>query len=69
MGRRGFELAADHRLAREHGLESLFHDAADRFGALRVALNRVSDALLFPRHSSPDRLMRQVRDESRWKLS
>lgn len=68
LGRRGFELAADHRLAREHGLEAVFHEAAERFGLLRVALNRISDSHLFPGHHSPDRLMRQVRDEVRWKL-
>lgn len=69
LGRRGFELAADHRLAQEHGLASLFRDAAARFVVLRMALNSVSDALLFPHQNSPDRLMRQVRDEARWKLS
>jgi hypothetical protein len=69
LGRRGFQLAADHRLARENGLSELFHDAAERFGALRMALNGVSDSLLFPNHHSPDRLMRQVRDEVRWRKS
>ncbi|MEP6691879.1 MAG: hypothetical protein ABJD07_12045 [Gemmatimonadaceae bacterium] len=69
LGRRGFQLAADHRLAREHGLNDLYHDAADRFGALRVALNRLSDTMLFPNNNSPDRLMRQVRDESRWRVA
>ena len=68
MGRRGFKLAADHRLAAEHGLAPLFSAAADRFPQLRLALNSVSDRLLFPNHSSPDRLMRQVRDEARWRL-
>jgi hypothetical protein len=67
MGRRGFRLAADHRLASEYGVAVLFGLAAERFPVLRVALNRISDALLFPRHHSPERLMRQVRDESRWK--
>jgi hypothetical protein len=67
LGRRGFRLAADHRLAAEHGLAPLFATAAERFGRLRVALNGVSDALLFPNHHSPDRLMRQVRDEMRWR--
>jgi hypothetical protein len=67
MGRRGFQLAADHRLAREHGLTPLLQDAAARFALLRVALNSVSDAVLFPNHHSPDRLMRQVRDEGRWR--
>ncbi len=69
MGKRGFQLAADHRLAREHGLSALFGEVADRFGAVRVALNSVSDALLFPACSTPERLMRQVRDELRWRLS
>ncbi len=69
LGRRGFQLAADHRLAKEHGLDGVYHVAADKFGALRVALNRISDSMLFPVNHSPDRLMRQVRDEARWKLS
>jgi hypothetical protein len=34
---------------------------------MRVALNRISDELLFPNRHSPDRLMRQVRDDSRWR--
>jgi len=67
LGRRGFQLAADHTIAQEHGLAALFVGAAERFGMLRVALNHVSDRLLFPHNHSPDRLMRQVRDESRWK--
>lgn len=66
MGRRGFALAASHRLAAEHGLAPLFTAAADRFAVLRVALNGISDTLLFPHHHSPERLMRQVRDEARW---
>jgi hypothetical protein len=41
--------------------------AAQRFVVLRVALNRVSDTLFFPNRSSPERLMRQVRDEARWR--
>ncbi len=67
MGRRGFRLAADHRLAENHGLSSLYERAAERFGLLRAALNEVSDALLFPNQSSPERLMRQVTTESRWR--
>jgi hypothetical protein len=67
MGRRGFQLAADHRLAENHGLATLYATAAERFGLLRTALNDVSDALLFPDRSSPDRLMRQVTNEARWR--
>jgi hypothetical protein len=68
LGRRGFQLAADHRLAEQHGLATLYATAAERFGLLRVALNRVSDSLLFPSIHSPERLMRQVQDEARWRL-
>ncbi len=62
LGRRGFRLAADHRLAEQHGLAPLYATAAERFAVLRVALNTLSDRYFFPNHSSPDRLMRQVRD-------
>lgn len=67
MGTRGFRLAADHRMANEHGLAPLFDAAAERFPRLRRALNQVSDRLLFPHVHSPERLMRQVRDEGRWR--
>lgn len=69
MGRRGFTLAADHRLASQHGLSALFAAAAERFPVLRQALNNISDALLFPHHHSPEKLMRQVRMERKWMLS
>lgn len=69
MGRRGFTLAADHRLAAEHGLTTLFAAVAVRFPILRQALNNISDALLFPNHHSPEKLMRQVRMEGKWLLS
>ncbi len=67
MGTRGFRLAADHRMAGEHGLAPLFDAAAERFPRLRRALNQVSDRLLFPHVHTPERLMRQVRDEGRWR--
>ncbi|HKH94561.1 MAG TPA: hypothetical protein VKA54_22330, partial [Gemmatimonadaceae bacterium] len=57
MGRRGYRLAAGHRLADDHGLSTLFATAAERFGLLRAALNDVSDSLLFPNRYSPERLM------------
>lgn len=69
MGRRGYQLAASHRLAEEFGVVSLLGLAADRFGVLRTALTQVSDTLLFPNRHTPERLMRQVRDETRWKLA
>jgi hypothetical protein len=68
LGRRGFQLAAGHRLAEQHGLTTLYATAAERFGLLRMALNGVSDSLLFPAINSPERLMRQVQDEARWRL-
>ena len=68
LGRRGFQLAADHSLAEQHGLATLYATAAERFGLLRMALNGVSDSLLFPAVHTPERLMRQVQDEARWRL-
>lgn len=67
MGRRGYQLAADHGMAAQLGLTTLFALAAERFALLRVALNNVSDALLFPNVHTPDRLMRQVRNAARWR--
>ncbi len=67
MGVRGFRLAAEHRLASEYGLAPLFDAAADRFPRLRRALTQVSDRHLFPHVHSPEKLMRQVQDESQWR--
>lgn len=67
MGAKGFRLAASHRLANEHGMTSVYEVAAERFPRIRCALNRMSDRLLFPHVHSPERLMRQVRDDMRWK--
>jgi hypothetical protein len=69
LGRRGFRLASDHRLAEEYGLGGLYDAVAERFGVVRCALNRVSDRLLFPHRHTPERLMRQVRDEARFRLA
>lgn len=67
LGRQGFTLAAEHRLAERHGLTPLYEAAAERFDRLRVALNAVSDRMLFPHVHTPERLMRQVTDEARWR--
>jgi hypothetical protein len=48
LGSRGFGLASDHALAAEYGLGSVLKTAAERFPALRSALNGVSDRVLFP---------------------
>lgn len=69
MGQRGFALAAQHRLAKQYGMESLFEAAAERFPRIRSALNQVSDRFLFPGRESPDRLLRQVSAEARWRLT
>jgi len=69
LGRRGFELAAAHRYAEQYGMAEVYTSIAARFGLIRVALNSVSDTLLFPNVHTPERLMRQVEDETRWKLA
>lgn len=69
LGRRGYELAASHRLAAEYGVVALFAAAAERFGVLRCALTQISDTLLFPNRHTPERLMRQVRDDARYRLA
>jgi hypothetical protein len=69
LGRRGFELAAEHRMAEQYGMADVYSAVAERFGLLRVVLNTLSDTLLFPNVHTPERLMRQVEDEARWKLA
>lgn len=67
LGRQGFHLAAEHRLAEQYGLATIYATVADRFGLLRSALNTISDSLFFPNINTPERLMRVVRDEARWR--
>ncbi len=50
LGRRGYEQASGHVLADQYGLDGVFRTAADRFPSLRLALNEVSDRVLFPGH-------------------
>ena len=69
LGRKGFELAAEHRIASQYGMADVYGAVAARFGLLRVALNSLSDRLLFPNVHTPERLMRQVEDEAKWKLA
>ena len=63
LGRNGFLAASDSRLAETYGLEDVLRTAGERFPLLRMALNRMSDTVLFPHHHSPDRLLRQVADD------
>lgn len=65
VGRSGFRMASGHALAERYGLDGVLRQAGEQFGELRIALNRLSDRMLFPRHDSPDRLMRQVADMMR----
>ena len=60
LGRRGYGLAAAHRLAGRFGVAGLYQAAADRFPALRLALNRLSDRVFFPDVITPDRLLRNA---------
>lgn len=67
MGRKGFELAASHRLAGQYGMAELYGAAAEHFAMMRIALNEISDTLLFPHVGSPDRILRQVSNDTRWR--
>jgi hypothetical protein len=69
LGRRGFSLAAEHRMAEQYGMAEVYANVAARFGMLRVVLNTISDRLMFPNVNTPERLMRQVQDEARWRLA
>ena len=60
LGRRGFGMASDHALAGEYGLGAVLRTAAERFPSLRSALNGMSDRLLFPTASTPDRIFREL---------
>lgn len=48
MGQRGFAMASDHALAEPAGLDGILRMAAERFTALRGALNGVSERVFFP---------------------
>ena len=51
--------ASDHALAESSGLEPILRLAADRFPAVRSALNAVSDRVFFPVGASSLRIERQ----------
>lgn len=65
LGTRGFRLASDHHLARELDLADIYAAAADRFGTIRVALNRLADQAFFPAVVTTDRVLRQISDDTR----
>lgn len=60
LGRRGFGMASDHRLAESYGLVAVLRTAAERFPSVRAALNGVSDRVFFPNHQSADRIIREL---------
>ncbi len=65
MGTQGFRQAANSRMAQSLHVADVYSRAADAFATLRIALNRLSDSLLFANFSSADKLMRQVGDQFR----
>jgi hypothetical protein len=65
MGRKGYQLAAGHRLAKETGVSDFYALVAERFRVMRIALTSVSDALLFPHSNSPTSIIRRVEDDFR----
>jgi hypothetical protein len=60
LGRQGYGAAAQHSLAERYGVADIYRAAAERFPAVRHALNRLSDRLLFPNCMTEDRLLRAV---------
>jgi hypothetical protein len=60
LGRQGYRLAANHRLAERFGLAGIYALAAERFPAVRQALNRLSDRVLFPNSCTEERVLRTL---------
>lgn len=60
VGRQGYRLAAEHRLAERFGVASIYRTAAERFPTLRVAFNRLSDRVFFPNVTSPEKILRNL---------
>jgi hypothetical protein len=58
LGRQGYDLAARHPLADRFGTAGLYRMVADRFPALRQALNHLSDRVFFPDVATPDKILR-----------
>ncbi|HYK83637.1 MAG TPA: hypothetical protein VEU55_10890 [Gemmatimonadales bacterium] len=60
LGRQGYQLASEHRLAEQYGVAGIYRAAAERFPTLRVAFNRLSDRVFFPGTATPDRILRNL---------
>ncbi len=48
LGQRGYAMASDHVLADHYHLDGILHTAAERYPAVRGALNDLSERVLFP---------------------
>jgi hypothetical protein len=60
LGRQGYRLASEHRLAERFGVASFYRTASERFPTLRVAFNRLSDRMFFPNITTPDKILRNM---------
>src|ERR1051325_3068496 len=60
VGRQGYQLASEHRLAERFGVASIYRCAAERFPTLRVAFNRLSDRVFFRNVSTPEKILRNL---------
>jgi len=60
LGRHGYRLAAEHRLAERYGVAGIYRAAAEGFPALRQAFNRLSDRVLFPNSNTHERVLRSL---------
>ena len=60
IGSTGFVMASESEIADHFDLVTIYQEVARGFGAIRRALNRVSDRYFFPAPSSIDRLLRQA---------
>ncbi|HEY6208834.1 MAG TPA: hypothetical protein VIW28_07235, partial [Gemmatimonadales bacterium] len=60
LGRQGYHLASEHRLADRYGVAEIYRSAAERFPTLRAALNRLSDQVFFASATTPDKILRNL---------
>ncbi len=60
LGRQGYHLASRHPLAARFGMAGIYRAAAERFPALRLAFNRLSDRVFFPNVKTSDKGLRNL---------
>src|SRR5437868_14073640 len=60
VGRQGYRLASEHRLAERFGVASIYRSAAERCPTLRVAFNRLSDRVFFRHVTTPEKILRNL---------